>query len=144
MLNDAIFKEISFVPFLRFPEEQPRADTYAAMGFDDFSEDLITKTWMFKACRSTAAVTALKELYTQETRRELSKLLHRIEYGVEEEKSLSSLWKLCEREMIFPDYLAGFLREISVHEERMRDVLRASAEKQHLEEYAAIFSREEH
>ena len=112
------------------------------MGFDDFNGDLITKAWMFKASRSTATVAALKELYTKEMRRELARLLHRIEYGVEREKSLAALWELCAREMVFPDYLRDFVHEISVHEERVRKLLGESARACSLEDFAESFGGE--
>ena len=139
MLNDAIFKEIVFTPFLRFPEEREEAEAFSRMGFEDFSGDLVTKAWMFKASRSTAAVAALKELYTKEVRRDLARLLHRIEYGVERDTSLAALWKLCAEELIFPDYLADFLHEIAAHEERVRAILGRSARALGLGEFAIAF-----
>ena len=139
MLNDAIFKEISFSPFLRFPEEREEAEEFSRMGFDNYNDDLITKTWMFQASRSTAAVSALKEFYTKEVRRDLARMLHRIEYGVETERNLGMVWELCEREMIFPEYLADFVHEIAVHEERLRERLRESARKHSLGEFLSVF-----
>ncbi len=139
MLNDAIFKEIVFAPLLRFPEEREEAEAFSRMGFEDFNEDLVTKAWMFKASRSTAEVAALKELYAKEVRRDLSRLLHRIEYGVEAEESLASLWKLCAAERIFPDYLADFVHEVTVHEERVRDILGRSARASGLGDFAGVF-----
>ncbi len=139
MLNDAIFKEIVFAPFLQFPEESGEAEAFSSMGFDDFNGDLVTEAWMFKASRSTAAVTALKELYTKEIRRDLACLLHRIEYGVDEEKSLEGLWQLCRKELIFPEYLADFVHEVAAHEKRLRGRLGVSAERRFLGEFAEVF-----
>ena len=139
MLNDAIFKEIVFSPFLRFPQEQEEAEVFSRMGFDDFNGDLITKSWMFKASRSTAAVAALKELYTKEMRGELARLLHRIEYEVEQEKNLAALWELCAREMVFPEYLRDFVHEISVHEARVCRILAESARAQSMDDFAEMF-----
>ena len=139
MLNDAIFKEISFSPLLRFPEERGEAEAFSRMGFDDFNGDLITKAWMFKASRSTASVAALKELYTGDVRKRLARLVHRIEYGVEEAESLEALWALCDREMIFPEYLADFVHEVAIHENRVRRILQGSAKTRGLREFAAIF-----
>lgn len=139
MLNDAIFKEISFAPFLRLPEERMEAAEFSRMGFEDFSQDLITKAWMFKASRSTAAVSALKEFYTKDVRKELARMLHRIEYGVDPGRNLAELWDLCRREMIFPEYLADFIHEISIHEDRLRERLRASASEHGMEEFLSVF-----
>ena len=142
MLNDAIFKEIVFAPLSRFPEEAEGAKEFSRMGFEDFNGDLVTKAWMFKASRSTASVAALKELYGREARKELARLLHRIEYGIAREESLESLWVLCEKELVFPDYLADFVHEIAVHEKRVRELLRDSAKQHSLEDFFACFDEE--
>jgi len=118
LLNDALFKEIIFSP-----GEQDAAGSgaaFAAMGFDDTGDDLEVATWLVKADRSTATVANLKSLYTKETRRSLARLLHRIEYDVDREKNVAALKSLCEREGIFPEYLADFMREVVVHPERMK------------------------
>lgn len=123
MLNDAIFKEIDFAPMERDLFSQNEADILVKLGFENYSDDLITKTWMFKAARATSAVLALKELYTEDTRKTLAKLLHRIEYDVEREKSLIYLWNLIEQEHIFPDYLLGFVEEITIYKKTTLKIL---------------------
>lgn len=92
ILDDAIYKEIHFAP-------------------DDSSE----KIWLVKACKCTAEVAALKDLFTHETRAELSRLLHRIEYDIDAEENFQRLMKLCNREGIFDEYLTDFIEQVVVH-----------------------------
>lgn len=114
LLDDAIYKEIRFLPGKRFSEKNITA--WENFGFDNFSEDLITKTWLVKACRCESEVAALKEIYTEEIRAEISRLLHRIEYEIEVEKNLEQLKNLCIREKIFYDYISDFTDQVVVHE----------------------------
>ena len=112
LLNDAIYKEINFLPGER---EKIFADEWIDFGFENFNEDLSTKTWLVKACKCTAEVAALKEIFTAEARAELSRLLHRIEYDLDAEENFLRLMKLCEREKIFDDYLSDFINQVVVH-----------------------------
>ncbi len=114
IFNDAVFKEIDFTYAER---DDADVGAFVAMGFDNFGADLQTKSWLIKAARSKASVTALKSLYSPKVRRRLSQLLLRIEYAVEREKNIAALAELCRREMIFPDYLRDFVHEVCIHEE---------------------------
>ena len=133
MLNDALFKEIFFVPSELCEEEAEKMHSFETLGFENTGDDLLVKTWMFKASCSKASVAVLKEFYTPEVRKCLSRLLHRIEYDVEREKALESLWKLCEEQMIFPDYLSDFLEETVIAKVETRNILRASARENQIE-----------
>ncbi|MBR2520023.1 MAG: hypothetical protein IKE46_09610 [Selenomonadaceae bacterium] len=106
LLDDAIYKEIRFLPDENF--------------------------WLVKARKCTAEVAALKELFTDETRAELSRLLHRIEYDIDAEENFLRLMELCDREGIFDEYLTDFIEQVVVH---------ASA-KNFLRERAETFGRE--
>ena len=106
LLDDAIYKEIRFLPDENF--------------------------WLVKARKCTAEVAALKELFTDETRAELSRLLHRIEYDIDAEENFLRLMELCDREGIFDEYLTDFIEQVVVH---------ASAKK-FLRERAETFGRE--
>lgn len=57
-------------------------------------------------------------------RRELARLLHRIEYGVAPEESKAALRALCVREGIFSEYLTDFINEVCVHDARVHAELR--------------------
>ena len=112
LLVDATYKEIRFLPGER---ENFPADDWINFGFDNFSDDLTTKIWLVKACKCTAEVAALKEIFTPEVRAELSRLLHRIEYDIDVEENFRRLDDLCAREGIFDDYLRDFTDQVVVH-----------------------------
>ncbi len=105
LLDDAIYKEIRFLPDENF--------------------------WLIKARKCTAEVAALKELFTDEIRAELSRLLHRIEYDIDAEENFLRLMELCEREGIFDEYLTDFINQVVVHD----------SAKNFLRERAKNFSR---
>ena len=112
LLDDAIYKEIHFLPAA---DENLSAAEWATFGFDNFNDDLTTKIWLVKACKCTAEVAALKDIFTQETRADLSRILHRIEYDIDAEENFSRLMELCDREGIFDDYLRDFINQVVVH-----------------------------
>lgn len=120
ILNDANFKEINFLAGekLKIPVEE-----WENFGFDNFNDDLATKIWFVKACKCTAEVVALKEMYTPEIRAELARLLHRVEYDIDAEKNLAALLKLCRRENIFNEYLADFIEQTVIHKEKIFNIL---------------------
>ena len=120
LLNDAIYKEIHFLPGER---ENISAQEWERFGFDDFNEDLTTKIWLVQACKCTAEVAALKDVFTPEVRADLSRLLHRIEYDIDAEENFQRLMTLCEREGIFDEYLSDFIDQVVVHE-ATRDLIR--------------------
>ena len=112
LLDDAIYKEIHFLPGAT---ENFSAAEWIDFGFENFSDDLSTRLWLVKACKCTAEVAALKDLFTHEVRAELSRLLHRIEYGIDVEENFRRLMILCSREEIFDDYLSDFIEQVVVH-----------------------------
>lgn len=120
LLDDTLYKEIAFLPGVQ-DDDFSAGDAWAAQGFDNFSHDLSTSCWLVEAKRSTAAVANLKGLYDKETRQQLARLLHRIEYDVEKEKNLAELKRFCEEKMIFDEYLADFIQEICVHPLRLTE-----------------------
>ena len=118
LLDDAIYKEIHFLPGARetaIRNEELGIRNWIDFGFENFNEDLTTKIWLVKACKCTAEVAALKEIFTPEVRAELSRLLHRIEYDLDVEENFSRLMELCEREGIFDEYLSDFINQVIVH-----------------------------
>lgn len=64
-----------------------------------------------KAYTSVFPVRNLKSMYNDSVRKELSRLLHRIEYKVFDEEALKSLQKLTVKEKIFDDYIEDFINE---------------------------------
>ncbi len=124
LLDDAIYKEIHFLPGER---EKISVTDWEKFGFENFSEDLTTKIWLVKACKCTAEVAALKNLFTPEIRADLSRLLHRIEYDLDAEENFQRLMELCEREEIFDEYLSDFINQVVIHE-AAKDFIKARAE----------------
>lgn len=122
ILDDATFKEIRFLAGER---AEISTAAWEEFGFDNFSEDLSTRVWLVKACKCTAEVAALKEMYTPEVRAELSRLIHRVEYGIDAEKNLQALVELCRREKIFAEYLADFVEQVTVHAAAAKFILAA-------------------
>ena len=112
LLDDAIYKEIHFLPGAR---EKISAEEWESFGFENYNEDLATRIWLVKACKCTAEVAALKEIFTPEVRADLSRLLHRIEYDLDAEENFQRLMKLCAREGIFDEYLSDFINQVVVH-----------------------------
>lgn len=121
ILNDANFKEINFLPG---EQSKISAAEWENFGFDNFNEDLTTKIWLVKACKCTPEVVALKEMYSHETRAELSRLLHRVEYDIDAEKNTAAILELCRRENIFEEYLADFIEQTVIHKEKIFNILR--------------------
>ena len=122
LLNDTLYKEIHF--FAGERDDDPSAgEAWAAEGFANFSDDLITRTWLIQASRSTAAAANLKLFFSPETRRTIARLLHRIEYDAAAECAVMELHELSVREGIFYDYLSDFIAEVCVHEEKVRAAL---------------------
>ena len=116
VLDDAIYKQIEFLPESQFKNISVKV--WEDFGFDNFSDDLVTKIWLVKARKCEAEVAALKEIYTEEIRARISRLLHRIEYDLDVEENFQKLMTLCKREQIFDDYLADFINQVVVHEDR--------------------------
>ena len=125
LLDDAIYKEIHFLPGAR---ENFSATAWESFGFENFSDDLTTKIWLVKACKCTAEVAALKDLFTHEIRAELSRILHRIEYGIDAEENFQRLIELCDREGIFDEYLTDFIEQVVVHSSA-KNFIRVRAER---------------
>ena len=117
LINDALFKEVSFTP-----DKVDAADIsdWLKLDFDNYNNDLLVKTWIVKAAKSTAEVAALKRFYDYETRRELARLIHRVEYDIERAKSLEQIFNLCRENQIFADYLVDFINSIVVHRETVQ------------------------
>ena len=105
------------------PDEQLKdfsVKDWERFGFDNFSDDLLTKIWLVKARKCEAEVAALKEIYTEEVRARLSRLLHRIEYDLNVEENFQKLMQFCRDEQIFEDYLADFVNQVVVHKNKAK------------------------
>lgn len=114
LLCASFYKDTSFVP-IKKAAPQDFLGQLLTFGFENRRDDLETEIWLVKAGRSTPEIAALKSLYTPQIRKQLARLLHRVEYDVERERSLVELQELCEKENIFADYLAEFMAQTVVH-----------------------------
>ncbi len=123
ILDDAAFKEIRFLPGEKLIAG--KIESWIDFGFENFSEDLATRIWQVKACRNTAEVAALKDLYAEKTRAQLSRLLMRIEFGIDAEENLAALRDLCAREKIFGEYLSDFVAQVVTHKAAAEFILAA-------------------
>ena len=125
LLNDALFKEISFAP-----DEIINANIsdWIKFGFDNYNDELKVKTWIVKACRSTAEVAALKQFFTPAIRKELSTILHRIEYDIDRDDNIKRLFNLCKQHYIFDDYLMDFIEQVVVHRDVFKNIMIAKNE----------------
>lgn len=127
LLFSSFYKEVVFTPHRLYAPDD-FVERLEEFGFENLRHDLETEIWLVKAARSTPEIAVLKSLYTPEIRRRLVTLLRRVEYDIDRPQNLAALWRLIEKEGIFPDYLAGFMRETIIHSEAAYGALMASVD----------------
>ena len=125
LLDDTLFREIDFVPGEK-DDDESAAEAWTAQGYVNINHELAVSRYLFRAAVSTAAVANLKGLYSPEIRKELSRILHRIEYDVKRTENLARLQELCAREGIFKEYLYDFIAEACCHAERVKALVDAT------------------
>ena len=135
LLFSSFYKEVVFTP-RRLYAPDDFVDRLEQFGFENLRHDLETEVWLVKAARSTPEIAALKSLYTPELRRRLVTYLRRIEFDIDREENLTSFWSLIDEAGIFPEYLAGFLRETVLHSQIVYRAITASADQQGRREFA--------
>lgn len=96
-----------------------------AAAFENTHDDLETEFWLVYAARSMPELSLLKSFYTQAQRETLSRLLHRIEYGVDTAQQVTAFWAFYDAAGLFPAYAANFVRESVFHPRRFYRHLRA-------------------
>ncbi|MBQ7476120.1 MAG: methyltransferase [Selenomonadaceae bacterium] len=126
LFHDAFFKEIHFLPKGKV---DANVEEWLNFGFENFSEDLLTKIWLVKACKCTAEVAALKEFFSEETRAELSRLLHRVDFGIDVDENISRIKKIRQRERIFDEYFTDFVNQVVFHEDARKIILERTQAK---------------
>lgn len=97
------------------PEEL--LDRLITAGFENELDDLETEFYFVRADRSMPELSLLKSMYTKAAREQMVRLIHRIEYDVERESSVQSLWTLLDCLSAFPAYVSALVRETVVHTE---------------------------
>lgn len=115
LLSASYYKNMTARPQTRLPKlGSPILGQLEAAEFVN-TEDLTAEFYIVKADRSMPELALLKSMFTAQDRKTLSRLLHRIEYGVAPAESVAALWTLYDRIGLFPDYLASFVNEAVYH-----------------------------
>ena len=123
----SFYKEVRMMPVVK-PAPEGLIDKLLTCGFENINDDLETEFWLIRAARSMPELALLKSMYTFNQRRELSTILHRIEYGIEIEASVKKFWLLYDEIGLFPDYAAAFIRSVVVHRRRFYKTLMAESD----------------
>ena len=117
LLYASFYKEVRLLP-LKKKSPPELLERLIDCGFDNFDDDLQTEFWLVRASRSMPELALLKTMFTSEVRAELSRLLHRIEYGVATADSVEKFWELFDAQGMFTDYAAAFIRSVVMHREQ--------------------------
>ena len=123
----SFYKEVRMMPVIK-SAPQGLISKLIECGFENINNDLETEFWLIRAARSMPELALLKSMYTLEQRRELSVILHRIEYEIETNISVSRFWQLYDKIGLFPDYTAAFIRSVVIHRERFYKILIAASD----------------
>jgi len=116
LMYASFYKDVRFLPQVKkAPTEM--LDRLLECGFENFGGDLEVEIWLVRAARSMPELALLKSMYTPEVRAEFSRLIHRIEYGVELELSVKKFWQLYDAAGMFSDYANNFIDEVVIHRE---------------------------
>lgn len=124
----SFYKEVRMMPVERRAKDDI-VERLIDCGFENINDDLQTEFWLVRAARSVAELALLKSMYSEAIRAELSKLIHRIEYEIESERSVESFWRLYDRENFFVEYVAQFIRMTVVHFDRFFQTLSAHSSR---------------
>ena len=132
----SFYKEVRMMPVVRKAPEG-FIDKLLNCGFENINNDLETEFWLIRAARSMPELALLKSMYTNEVRKKLSTLLHRIEYDIDVMKNVEEFWRLYDEVGLFPDYTAAFIRSVVVHRKKFYKSLVATSNRTELEEILA-------
>ena len=129
----SFYKEVRMMPVVkRAPEGF--IDKLLECGFENINNDLETEFWLIRAARSMPELALLKSMYTLKVRKNLSILLHRIEYGIDIKSNIEAFWQLYDEVGLFPDYTAAFIRSVVIHREKFYKTLISLSNRIELEE----------
>lgn len=133
LLYASFYKEVQMLP-LKKNAPPELLERLIDCGFDNFDDDLQAEFWLVRASRSMPELALLKSMFTPEVRAGLSRLLHRIEYDVATEDSVKSFWQLFDKEGLFTDYVASFIRSVVIHRENFYKNLSANSSRAEIED----------
>ena len=127
LLYASFYKEVTFLPIIK---KSPPEILKKLMecGFENYGGDLETEFWLVRSARSMTELAMLKSMYTSEIRAEFSRILHRIEYEVETEKSVKKFWEIYKTAGMFEEYAKNFIEEVVIHRERFYNNLKKYSE----------------
>ncbi len=131
LLYASFYKEVKIRPQFR-RDEKGRAEKLALAGFDNVGDDLNAEFYLVRAARSMPELSLLKSMYDPDTRKELSRIIHRIEYDVFAYKECARFWQFCDEKNIFADYAAAFVEQTVFHHGRFYDNLFRNTPKERL------------
>ena len=135
LLYASFYKHVRFAPLIKkAPPEF--LEKLLACGFENLADDLEVEFWLVRAARSMPELSLLKSMYTPEIRADFSRLLKRIEYGVDLPASAEKFWALYDSAGMFTDYAAEFISAVVVHRERFFENLRVSSTRLEIDEIA--------
>jgi len=119
LLAASFYKDVRLLPVRGEEPPEGLIEGLEAAGFENIGDELQVERWLLQAAKSTPEIMELKRMYTPQLRARLAVLLRRLEYGIahgiDGGDNLSELWELCGRELVFPAYLASFIREAVIH-----------------------------
>lgn len=118
LLASSFYKDVVFAPQKHYAPDG-FIEKLTSIGFENYGDDLETEIWMTKAAKSTPEILALKQMYTQEDRRILATLLHRLEYDINIMENTKSLYKLCSEKFIFAAYVVDFIQQAVLEQDRL-------------------------
>ncbi len=134
LLYASFYKEVRFRPVRRdCPDDLVTRLTEA--GFNNDIDDLNTEFWLVYAARSMPELALLKSMFDRTTRKNFSRIIHRIEYDVDAAANVAAFWRLIAEKDIFADYAAAFIEQTVFHHAafyRMLSVHTPDAERKRL------------
>ena len=107
-------------------------------GFENLGGDLEVEFWLVRAARSMPELALLKSMFTSKIRADFSRIIHRIEYNIDTEKSVEEFWKIIDGEGIFTDYAAAFVRSVVMHRENFYANLKKYSSRSEIDEIVEI------
>ena len=137
LLAASFYKEMDFLPVYHDAPGELLARLEAA-GFGNEHGDLEAEYYLVRAARSMSGIARLKREQRPEVRRELSRLLHRIEYGIDGKENSARLWNLYRKEQMTAEYLDAFINEATAHPARVRARLGIAGDGRQQDEHENI------
>ena len=139
LLYASFYKEVRFLPQKReCPDDL--TDKLTKAGFSNALDDMNTEFWLVYAARSMPELALLKSMYDEETRKKMSRIIHRIEYDVNTAEETAAFWLLADEKHIFADYAAAFAEQTVFHHRQFYEHLARHTDAIHDEKLTALLA----